>query len=417
MGILRTTLPEENQKEIFTIMTAFSTSVGNDDGLGMVNKSWFIRTGMSGEKYIKSEEYKEFLKNNWMIPVYAHVRNAVSKTLLGKPHAHPFIIDNITLMHNGVFSDLETKDKIDTQVFTEMLAKEVNKKRFTIDALNRVIDKIRYGSFSLVISDGFDWFLIPGIREIYTAWFKEGDTLLYNTSKEVLESTIEFWSAIKGTTITPTITKLENYNVYKVDSNGNPISIGRCHSIVYTNLPTTAIYGRREWGERAGTSPNDDYYVESNFQLATDRSPLPQQSSRWAGDDYHPEELLHTLSSLVNFRSLVGKDTFNYFCVTCNFTSPSLISADLAILKTMLAIIKKEEISNKKINLWRTFKSNSEIDTEALAYEAAFRMSPDFIYPYWWNSQARLRRLTNDATRDSWSKKSLKKVESIATIS
>lgn len=111
-------------KVVMSNLTLINAADGNKDGHGffVVNNQKFYKTTATGQDAVFDENYTDQLEKmtesiRGNLAVMSHVRSAsVFPKVVSLDNTHPFILDDLVLMHNGTLEPKDDKYKIDEKI-------------------------------------------------------------------------------------------------------------------------------------------------------------------------------------------------------------------------------------------------------------------------------------------------------------
>ena len=126
---------------------------------------------------------QDIINSNFII---SHQRITTSGT--HKFYTQPFEDDDFVLAHNGEISELAVKKDSDTFVFFKMFKKyfkkaKGNREQKIINCIRKIISKLTYGSYSIVIFDKSSQKLYYFKNTATTIYFWNNHNMLYITTK------------------------------------------------------------------------------------------------------------------------------------------------------------------------------------------------------------------------------------------
>lgn len=383
-------------------LTLTNANDNNKDGHGFYffkPISKYYRTKDSGSDLVFNSDYWDIVEkcvgDNDEVAVLSHVRSAsigfkAVKTL----NAHPFIVDNIILAHNGTLDTdnekLEIKNRIDSFWFAHRLAAIVNKKKLTPEHIAKTMEDFT-GKFAFLIVDlsqPTKLFIVKGRTADlhYGIWKdKAGNNRCYtiNTSKMNMYNIAApmFWRSIIGEDITlekDAIVEFEDESIYIWDT--------KTKLLEKTDVEIKERYPVVKTTTHHANSREGDNGYWNNYGR-------PEVNRNYSGS--HGENSIEKLTGRICNKaykfSLCFSEVNYLFVMMFGYSILFSEKDDLLIFEELIDKLEnvwKTQGKGKKETKWKNVRSLFAIQQEHTPMIEMYEKFPKLKFPWWFNSKA-----------------------------
>lgn len=385
-------------------LTLSNANDNNKDGHGFFffkPVSKYYRTKDSGSDLVFNSAYWDIVEkcagDNDELAVLAHVRSAsIGFREIKTLNAHPFIVDNIILAHNGTLEaeddKLEIKDRIDSFWFTHRLATIVNKEKLTPEHIAKAMEDFR-GKFAFLIADltqPTKLFIVKGrSADLYYGVWKDkaGNNKCYavNTSKMNMYNVAApmFWRSILGEEISLDKEDIEEFDdesiyiwdVAKKTLDKTDVKIPERTTITKT---TTVHHG--------GYSRAEDSEYWNNYG----RPPVNRNYADRQGEN-SVEKLVGRVCYASHKFNLSFSEMNYLFTMLYGY---SILFSEKESLKSFEEFLEKLEKSwetqgeGKKENSWINVRNIFAVSCEDIPMIEIYEKFPKLKFPWWFNAKS-----------------------------
>lgn len=187
-------------KNYLTMLMKLNASIGNKDGCGLAVPIHTLKWGEAAPKVILKKEATTWLHEYFGRPIIGHVR-ARSHGTASTNGAHPFLVKNVILAHNGTFSNSDEvakqkkvkallkgeKDPVDSHVLAAVIASKSGNTPITVQTVKDSLNEMQ-GSYALLMFETFEdnlW-VIRGVNSLHLC--RSGPFWVVNTSLANLDT-------------------------------------------------------------------------------------------------------------------------------------------------------------------------------------------------------------------------------------